>query len=79
MDEVSEDQVGQSSFQGAAGLVGCLVFGDLPAVEVLSWPASAGLAEAMMWIAALSCRLPSRLSRCRFWSPLEASRGAVPL
>ena len=23
-------------------------------------------------------RLPARDSRCRFWSPLEASRGAVP-
>ena len=34
---------------------------------------------AMRWMAALSCRLPVRESRCRFGLPDHAGSGAVPL
>jgi hypothetical protein len=33
---------------------------------------------AMMCSTRLICRLPARESRCRIWSPEEASIGAVP-
>ena len=35
--------------------------------------------SATRWIAALSCRLPARLSRCRSVLPDQTGVGAVPL
>ena len=79
-EELAVDRVGDPAFEAAHGFHRFLAGGALavgsrrgPRLSSRSW------VTAAMWIMWFIRRFPARESRCRFCSPEEASRGAVPV
>lgn len=73
MDEMPKDDVGQSPFQSAAGFVRCLMFGEFAAVEVLSGPGSAGLADRYR----VDCRVELAVAQAAQAVPVLVAAGGI--
>lgn len=78
-DELLVEGVGDPPLEAADRFFRLLARRSLAPVVVAAFGVETHLVTAAMWIMWLIRRFPARDSRCRFCSPEEASRGAVPV
>ena len=78
-EELAVDGVGDPALEASQRFELCLACGELASVVGPAGVSRRIWLIAAMWIVCFIRRFPARESRCRFCSPEEASKGAVPV